>query len=208
VSGQLARVVVADDHPALLGILATYLGDHGYDVVATAADGHRAAEAVAAEQPDVVVTDYRMPYLQGAELLRELGAACPAARLVVYTGEASPALWDETRAAGASALVLKEAPLEDLLRAIAAVHAGGTYLDPGLAAQSLAVGGRPALVLTDRETAVLKLLAEGLSHEEIGVQLSISAETVRTHVRKACDRLGATTRTQAVATALRLGLIS
>jgi DNA-binding NarL/FixJ family response regulator len=84
---------------------------------------------------------------------------------------------------------------------------GGTYLDPSLA--SFAFAPAPAApALTEREAAVLSLLATGLSHDEIGAQLSITGETVRTHVRKASLRLGATTRTQAVATALRHGLIS
>jgi DNA-binding NarL/FixJ family response regulator len=208
VTEPIARVVVADDHPALLVVLSAYLDRHGYDVVATAADGRAAVEAVAAEQPDVVVADYRMPYLEGAPLLRELHEACATARLVVYTGEAHPALWADARAAHATGLVLKEAPLEDLLRAIAAVCAGDAYLDSALATSALANGPPAVPALTERETDVLALLAEGLSHEEIGARLAISAETVRAHVRKASDRLGATTRTQAVATALRLGLIT
>jgi DNA-binding NarL/FixJ family response regulator len=98
--------------------------------------------------------------------------------------------------------VLKEAPLTDLTRALEAVLAGGTYLDPALAQRD----PRSAR-LTAREREVLELLAEGIGHEEIGKQLGIGAETVRTHLRKACERLGAATRTEAVATALRLGLI-
>ena len=99
--------------------------------------------------------------------------------------------------------MLKEAPLADLVRALEAALAGGSYLDPALQRD-----GVPSGKLTARELDVLRLLAEGLQHEEIGRRLGISSETVRTHLRKASDRLGATTRTQAVATALRLGLIA
>lgn len=202
------RCVVADDHPALLAVLTTILTQNDFDVVAAAGDGRRAVEAVAAAQPDVVISDYRMPYLDGAALLRELRDACPAAKVVVYTADADATLWEEASGAGATALVLKEAPIADVCRAIDAVCAGGTYLDAALATRTL---GRPGIVepsLTAREADVLGLLAEGLSHDAIGAQLSISPETVRTHVRKACDRLGAQTRTQAVATALRLRLIA
>jgi DNA-binding NarL/FixJ family response regulator len=102
--------------------------------------------------------------------------------------------------------VLKEAPLPDLIPALEAALAGQTYLDPALATGVLA-GGETGPALPPRELDVLLFLAEGLSHEAIGERLEISAETVRSHLRKACARLGAATRTQAVATALRLGLI-
>jgi DNA-binding NarL/FixJ family response regulator len=108
----------------------------------------------------------------------------------------------EVLAAGAAAIVLKEAPLADLLRAVQGAVSGRSYVDAALA-HTAGVG----VGLTQRELDVLALLAEGLQHEDIGRRLGISSETVRTHLRKACDRLGAATRTQAVATALRQGLI-
>lgn len=203
-----ARCVVADDHPALLGVVTTFLGDHDFDVVATAPDGKRAVDAVASTSPDVIVSDYRMPYLEGPVLLRALKDACPEAVLVVYTADADRDLCENALTAGAAAIVLKEAPLHDLRRAIGTALMGQVYLDPSLAQLALGRNQPPSASLTPREADVLALLAEGLSHEEIGSRLSISAETVRTHVRKACDRLGAATRTQAVATALREGLIS
>jgi DNA-binding NarL/FixJ family response regulator len=143
-----------------------------------------------------------MPRLAGVELIRALREASPTTRIAVYTAEADERIAHEVLEAGAVALVLKEAPLADLVRALEAALAGGSYLDPALA------GAVPGKKLTQRELDVLGLLAEGLQHEEIGRRLGISSETVRTHLRKACDRLGAATRTQAVATALRLGLIT
>jgi DNA-binding NarL/FixJ family response regulator len=102
--------------------------------------------------------------------------------------------------------VLKEAPLPDVARALGAVLAGGSYVDPALGVVSLTK--RPvSSELTRREADVLTLLAEGFTYEEIGRRLGISSETVRTHLQKACGRLGASTRTHAVATAIRLGLI-
>jgi DNA-binding NarL/FixJ family response regulator len=201
------RCVVIDDHPALLSVLTSFLSQRDYHVVATAADGRRAVEVVRDEQPDVVIVDYRLPHLQGPELLRELALVAPNARLLVYTAETAETLREDALGAGASGIVLKEAPLSDLGRAILSVAEGRIYLDPALAGFAISPR-RPAHSLTRREADVLALLAEGLSHEEIGARLSISAETVRTHLRKACTRLDAATRTQAVAIALRLGLIS
>jgi len=195
--------LLADDHAALRAAVSSFLEAEGYEVVAVVPDGRSAVRAVAESVPDVAVVDYRMPHPSGELLLRELRAASPATRIVVYTADGDEALAREALGAGASAVVLKEAPLADLARALEAVLAGGTYLDPGLAQR---VDARPRL--TDRERDVLQLIAHGRSHDDIAGALGIGSETVRTHLRKACDRLGAASRTQAVATALRLGLIS
>ncbi len=197
------RCLLADDHPALTTAVSGFLADNGFEIVGPAPDGRRAVQLAAGERPDVAVVDYRMPRLSGAELIAALREASPETRLVVYTADGDERLAREALAAGAIAIVLKEAPLADLVRALEAALAGRSYLDPALAHTD----GRSSS-LTQRELDVLILLAEGLQHEEIGRRLGISSETVRTHLRKACDRLGAATRTQAVATALRLGLIT
>jgi DNA-binding NarL/FixJ family response regulator len=200
------RCLVADDHPALVQAVVDYLRGARIDVVGTAADGEHAVTLASELRPDVALVDFRMPRLSGTELLERLQEASPETRLVVYTADADETVVRSSLGAAATAIVLKEAPLADLLRALSTVVEGSTYVDPALAA--LGVGESGTLTLTDREEAVLALLAEGLSHDEIGSRLSISGETVRTHVRKACDRLGASTRTEAVAKALRLGLIA
>jgi DNA-binding NarL/FixJ family response regulator len=195
------RCLLADDHPALCAAVSGYLAAAGFDVLGPVADGRRALELARAETPDVAVVDYRMPRLAGAELVRELRESSPATRVLVYTADADEATARAAFDAGASGLVLKEAPLADLVRALEVVLGGRSYLDPAVMQD-----GAPAQ-LTTRELEVLTLLAEGLQHEDIGRRLGISSETVRTHLRKACDRLGAATRTQAVATAVRQGLI-
>jgi DNA-binding NarL/FixJ family response regulator len=197
------RCLIADDHPALTSAVAAYLSENGFDVVGPAPDGRRAVALAADERPELALVDYRMPRLAGAELVRALREASPETRIVVYTADGDERLAREVLDAGAVALVLKEAPLADLVRALESALGGGSYLDPALARNPVP-GGK----LTQRELEVLALLAEGLQHEEIGRRLGISSETVRTHLRKASDRLGASTRTQAVATALRLGLIA
>jgi two-component system, NarL family, response regulator len=196
------RCLLADDHPALTVAVSAYLSENGFSVVGPAPDGRRAVALATEEQPELALVDFRMPRLAGVELIRALREASPNTRIAVYTAEADERIAHEVLEAGAVALVLKEAPLADLVRALEAALGGGSYLDPALAGDA-----EPGKKLTQRELDVLELLAEGLQHEEIGRRLGISSETVRTHLRKACDRLGAATRTQAVATALRLGLI-
>lgn len=194
--------LLADDHPALTSAISSYLSENGFTVVGPVPDGRRAVQLAAEAKPELALIDYRMPRLAGVELIHALREASPSTRIAVYTAEADERIAHEVLEAGAVALVLKEAPLADLVRALEAALAGGSYLDPALA------GSAPGKTLTQRELDVLGLLAQGLQHEEIGRRLGISSETVRTHLRKACDRLGAATRTQAVATALRLGLIT
>jgi DNA-binding NarL/FixJ family response regulator len=197
------RCLIADDHPALTSAVSTYLSHNGFEVVGPAADGQRAVAIAMEEQPELALVDFRMPRLSGLDLIAKLREVSPDTRVVVYTADADEQIASDVLAGGASALVLKEAPLADLVRALESTLAGGSYLDPSLTRLSA-----PASKLTQRELDVLGLLAEGLPHEEIGRRLGISSETVRTHLRKASDRLGASTRTQAVATALRLGLIA
>jgi DNA-binding NarL/FixJ family response regulator len=197
-----ATVLVADDHPALIVAIATYLEGNDFTVLGPVADGEAAVEIAAKEKPELALVDWRMPRLSGAELVRAIAAASPETRIAVYTADADQGLARAALDAGAVTVILKEAPLSDLLRALDATLNGRSYLDPALRRTT----GRAQL--TERELEVLSLLADGLRHEEIGLRLGIGSETVRTHLRKASERLGATTRTQAVATAFRLGLIS
>jgi DNA-binding NarL/FixJ family response regulator len=203
----MTRCLLADDHPALLVAVAELLERNGFEIVGPAPDGPRAVAAVAEARPEAALVDYRMPHLSGVDLVAKLVETSPKTAIVVYTAEADDRLAADALGAGARAVVLKEAPLPDLIRALEAALAGRTYLDPALASHALLNGRAPDTTLKARELDVLRLLAEGLSHDAIGERLAISGETVRSHLRKASARLGAATRTQAVATALRLGLI-
>ena len=198
--------VVADDHPALLGAVVSYLDASGFDVIGTAQDGARACSVIQELQPDVALVDFRMPRVSGTALVAQLREESPQVRLLVYTADAEENDVTAILSAGASGIVLKEAPLIDLIRALNSALEGRAYVDPGLATAATRPPGR-SRALTAREVDVLALLAEGLSYEQIGLRLTISGETVRTHVRKATDRLGAGTSTEAVATALRKRLI-
>jgi len=200
-----ARCLVADDHPALVSAVSDFLTGRGFEVIGPAADGGEALAIAASAFPELALVDYRMPRSGGRELVRRIKEVSPATRVAVYTAEANEQVVTEVLDAGADAIVLKEAPLVDLVRALTSILDGRRYVDPALAGAALGAGGAPRV--TAREADVLRLLADGLTHEEIGDRLQIAAETVRTHARKAADRLGAKTRTQAVATAIRLGLI-
>jgi DNA-binding NarL/FixJ family response regulator len=201
--------VVADDHPAVLEAVAEFLAEGGIEVVARARDGEEALERIESRKPQLALVDVRMPKLGGIELARRAKRSVPATAVVLYTGYGDRALLTEALDAGVSGFVLKEAPMDDLIRALRSVADGGTYVDPVLAGTLAASSvGSKLPQLTQRERDVLRLLADGLSNEEIGKRLFISAETVRTHVRKAMDKLDADTRTQAVARALRDHLIA
>ena len=202
------RALLADDHPALVVAISDFLAKEGIDVVAVARDGAEAVALAVSEAPDVALVDYRMPKLAGRELVERMQAEAPGTKVVVYTAEMGETIAREVIGAGAAGIVLKEAPLVDLLRALEVALAGRTYVDPALAGLALVNPRSGGAGLTTRECQVVELLAEGLSHEEIGGRLGISGETVRTHLQKASERLGAGTRTQAVATALRLGFIT
>jgi DNA-binding NarL/FixJ family response regulator len=200
--------VVADDHPAVLEAVSEFLVQGGIEIVARARDGEEALEKIEQRKPDVALVDVRMPKLDGIELARQAHKLSPDTGIVLYTGYGDRAQLTEALDAGVRGFVLKEAPMDDLLRALHSVAEGGTYVDPVLAGALASSMGSKVPQLTQRERDVLRLLADGLANEEIGKRLFISAETVRTHVRKAMDKLDADTRTQAVARALRDQLIS
>jgi DNA-binding NarL/FixJ family response regulator len=203
------RCLVADDHPAVLKAVVDFLEDEGFDIVGTARTGDDALAQMEALQPAVAIVDLRMPGLSGIEVAQEASRKRLPTAVVVYTGAAEQAQLVEAVDVGARGFVLKEAPLSDLVRALETVAGGGTYVDPVLAG-ALASGNatRRLPELTRREREVLRLLADGRKYEDIGKELFISAETVRTHVQKAMARLDANTRTQAVANALRQALIA
>lgn len=197
--------VVADDHPAVLDSLSRVIEGNGIAVVARVRDGEDAIEAIDEHRPVVAVIDLRMPGVSGMEVARRVA---DRTRVILYTGHSDGALVAEALDAGVRGFVLKEAPLADVARAIQIVGGGGVYVDPVLAG-ALAAGDTSGSVklLSQREREVLRLLADGMRNEDIGERLHIAAETARAHIRNAMRKLGAATRTQAVATALRQSMI-
>jgi DNA-binding NarL/FixJ family response regulator len=203
--------LVADDHPAMVEAICAVLEDHDIEVAGRARDGEEAYAKIDTRRPAVALVDVRMPGLSGLDLVRRGVRACLETQFILYTGYGDRALLTEALDAGARGFLMKEAPLADLVRAVEIVARGGTYVDPVLAgvfATSNDNGSGAPPQLTQREREVLRLLSDGFANEEIGRELFISPETVRTHIRKAMGKLGAETRTQAVAKALRLSLIA
>jgi two-component system response regulator DesR len=199
--------VVADDHPPIIDCLSRFLSAAGFSVIATAADGEAALGAVEAHRPVVCVADVRMPRLDGLALARRAATVAPETATLLYSGVADRGLVSDALDAGARGFALKDAPLEDLGRAIDIVAAGNLYVDPVLAAALATRRGSERKVLSERERQVLRLLAEGGSYAEIGGSLFLSPDTVRSHAQRAMQKLGARTRTQAVAVALREAVI-
>ena len=206
---EVVTCLVADDHPVVLNAAAGYLEAHEILIAGRAADGEQALAQITETQPHVAVLNLRMPKLTGIEVARHARRTSPGTATLLYTGAMDRALVTEAMDAGVRGFVLKQAPLPELLRAVKLVADGDAYIDPVLAgAMATARAVEPKVALTQREREVLRLLADGLTNDQIGKQLFIGAETVRTHIRKAMVKLAAVTRTEAVATALRMSLIT
>ena len=205
-SERARTCLVADDHPSVLRTLTDLLRQWKWTIVASTSDGADAANRIAELKPSLALIDLQLPGLTGLEIARRAKREAPETAIVVYSGKSDPATVREALDAGVRAFVVKEAPLEGLNRALETVANGGRYVDPVVSAALLLDSDGPTL--TDREREVLRLLADGCSYDEAGKQLYISPETVRAHVAKALTKLGARTRTQAVAEALRSGLIT
>jgi DNA-binding NarL/FixJ family response regulator len=198
--------VVADDHPVVGDAISAVLTANGIEVIAVARDGEGALEVIAQERPLIALVDMGLPGLDGAEVARRVPRVSAETSVIVFTGRSDFAVLTEALDAGARGFVLKEAPLPDLVRAIEMVAQGGVYVDPALA--SLLIEPEHSDKLTPREREILRLIADGLGNEQIGMRLFISPQTVRTHVGKAMEKLEVHSRTEAVAVALRKKLIA
>ena len=214
---ELVRVLVVDDQElvraGLRGILRVRFG---FEVVGELADGGGVVDAVAALEPDVVVMDVRMPRVDGVEAtlrLRAGGTAPPV--LVLTTFEDEEVLASALRA-GAAGFLLKGVPADDLQRAVRAVAAGDSWLDPSVTGRVLAAyrsGTTPARpgaeveVLTPRERDVIALMGEGLSNAEIAQALTLGEGTVKTHVGHIFTKLDLRDRAAAVVFAFDHGLV-
>jgi DNA-binding NarL/FixJ family response regulator len=201
--------IVADDHPPILDCLSRFLSAAGFNVVGTAGDGEAALAAVEELRPGVLVADVRMPRVDGLELSKRVAKSSPGTGVLLYSGAGDAGLVSDALDAGARGFAVKDAPLDELARAIDVVASGGLYVDPVLGARLVssqkAASRRP---LTERERDTLRMLAEGDSYLEMGDRIFLSPDTVRAHAQRAMTKLGARTRAQAVAMAVRDGLIT
>ncbi|HEX2298577.1 MAG TPA: response regulator transcription factor [Blastococcus sp.] len=197
----MIRVLVVDDQRLVReGLTALLELVDDLQLVALAADGNQAIALVAEHRPDVVLMDLRMPGLDGIEATRRIRRQHPDVEVVVLTTHADDDSVLAALRAGARGYLTKDAGVAEIARAVAAAHAGQALLDPQVQAQLLTSlsDGRPRGPLTERETDVLALVAEGLSNVEISRRLVVSEATVKTHINRIFAKIGARDRAQAV----------
>ena len=200
------RILIAEDHLiARVGVTGIINMQSDMAVVAEAVNGRQAAELFRHYLPDVTLLDVRMPKMSGIEAAVAIRAEFPNARLIAltsYDGEE-----DIRRAveAGVLGFLTKDVLRDELIKAIRAVHAGGTYIPPKLTAKLNAQLERPPL--SPREVEVLELIVRGLSNKQIAYDLNISEETAKNHVKHIFGKLGVQDRTQAATIAIQRGII-
>lgn len=204
------RLMLVDDHPVVReGLAGMLAGQPDFDVVAEAADGRQAITLDAKHRPDVILMDLRMPEMDGVAAIQAIREKRPSANILVLTTYDSDA--DIVRAveAGATGYLLKDAPRDDLYRAIRAAANGESVLAPAVAARLMTRMRAPAEEsLSAREIEVLQLVSRGASNREIGKALHISTATVKTHLIHIFNKLGVDDRTAAVTAALERGILS
>jgi two-component system NarL family response regulator len=200
------RVLIADDHVTVTAGLASIIGmQPDMIVIAEAANGREAVDQWGKHRPDVALLDLRMPVLDGVGAIEQIHQQDASARVILLTTYDTDNEIYRAIKAGAKGYVLKDARREELLEAIRRVSRGETCIPPSLVEKLAA--GVSSETLTGRELDVLTLLARGKSNKEIGANLYISETTVKAHLRSIFSKLNVLSRTEAVATASRRGLV-
>jgi two-component system NarL family response regulator len=200
------RILIVDDHALLRAGLRSSLGaEPDMEIVAAAANGQEAVELFRQHQPDIIVMDLKMPVMGGVEAIKAIRSQAPAARIVVLsTYEGDDDIYRALQA-GAASYLLKDTLAEDLVRVIREIFAGGRPLPPPVAQRLADRMLQPEL--TVRELDVLRLIARGLRNKEIAARLGIGEETTQGHVKNILAKLGLHDRTEAVAVAVRRGIV-
>jgi two-component system, NarL family, response regulator LiaR len=204
------RVLIADDHSVVRQGLRMFLGlDAELEVVGEAANGDEAVHMARQLRPDVVLMDLLMPGMDGVAATAVIRAELPATEVLALTSVLEDALVVGAVRAGAIGYLLKDLQGDELCQAIKAAAAGQVQLSPQAAErlmQEVRAPERPE-TLTERESEVLQLLAQGMSNKEIAHHLALGEKTVKSHVSHILVKFGVQSRTQAALAALRLGLV-
>lgn len=206
---SVVRLLVVDDHPVVRdGIVGMVGTDPEVEVVAEASDGAEAVGLARALVPDVVLMDLRMPRMDGVAAIRELVRLGIPSRVVVLTTFDADADVLPAIEAGATGYLLKDAPRDELLRAVHAAAAGNVALAPSVASRLVGRVRTPeATLLSPRELEVLALVADGSTNRAAGARLHLSEATVKTHLLSIYAKLGVGDRAAAVAEGFRRGLL-
>jgi DNA-binding NarL/FixJ family response regulator len=210
-----ATILLADDHDLVRAGLRMVLEESGFQIVCEALDGHEAVRLAQEHKPDVVVLDFALPTLNGAEATIRIRRSCPATRVVALTTLSDVAFVDRMLRAGVSGYVLKQSASDELVVALRAVLAGDTYLTPKVAGPLLADWARrtqadesPMTSLSNREREVLQLVAEGATTKHIAATLGVSVKTIESHRHAVMAKLGLHSIAELTKYAARHGLTS
>lgn len=211
---EAIRILIADDHPVVReGLFAMLSRQSDFEVVGEARDGVEAVNKAKELSPEVILMDLRMPELDGVDAMNQIKSAKPNTKFIILTTYSDDDYIFRGIEAGARGYLLKDAPREELFKAIRAVHRGESLIQPVVASKVLdrltelsrrAPSGEE---LSERELEVLRLMAKGAANKEIGVELSIAQSTVKTHISTIFQKLGVNDRTEAVTEALKKGII-
>jgi len=208
------NILIADDHPVVREGLIAMLGrEVDFNVVGEAKDGVEAVNKAKELRPDVVLMDLRMPEMDGVEAIRQIRSVMPDIKFIILTTYSDDDYIFSGIEAGARAYLLKDAPREDLFKAIRSVSRGESLIQPVVASKLLDRFSQLSRrtpsgdELSERELGVLCLMAKGAANKEISAELSIAQSTVKTHITNIFQKLGVNDRTEAVTQALKKGLI-
>jgi NarL family two-component system response regulator LiaR len=216
----MIRIVLVDDHPIVReGLRALLETQSDFEVIAEGANGEEAIRLAATLQPDMLLLDLEMPILDGVEAIRRLRQSSHVPRIIVFTAFDNDERIIHAIQNGANGYLLKEAPRDEIFKAIRVTMEGGSLLQPIVASKLLrhvelqkgtnqATSHISVEELTERELEVLRLLAQGMPNKEIASHLVISERTAKFHVSSIMGKLGATNRTEAVSLAAQRGLIT
>ncbi|HEY4868177.1 MAG TPA: response regulator transcription factor [Candidatus Dormibacteraeota bacterium] len=206
----MIRLLIVDDHPVVRdGLSGIFAGDPDFEVIGQAANGVEAVRQAEELQADVVLMDLRMPEMGGVEAIKLLRKRTPSVHVIVLTTYDTDNDVLSAIEAGATGYLLKDAPREELIRAVRAAHRGESVLSPSVAGQLMGRARRPATdAISPRELEVIKLIAGGANNREAAAKLFVSEATIKTHLMHIFEKLGVRDRAAAVSEAYKRHLIS
>ena len=206
------RILIVDDHPMTReGLRQALATAEDIEVVGEAVDGEEAVAQATKLKPDVIFMDIRMPKMNGLEATRKIRETQPDVKVILFTVEDSRVTINEAIQAGVNGYLLKDVSSEELVKAARLAMEGKAIIHPALTQafieEAQSAGRRHEEPLSPRETQILQMVAYGSTTKEVASKLTISPHTVKTHLERIFEKLRANDRAEAVAIALRRGLV-